>query len=121
MSWMRSRDKNFDLMFHTVGSIDPLFAALQGGLEKGGKYVTVIGDGDGRVVSLLLRTLWRTLKWPLWLGPSYTFFGVKTNAPDVVEDLKKVKELVESEKIEPSLVEKELELTEESFREMLQS
>lgn len=113
------KGQEFDSMFDTVGSIDPWLAAMQGAIKKGGKYVTVIGDGDGSLVNLFSRWFWRAFKGFVGLGPSYSFFSIKAGPPEAMEDLLKVKELVESEAIKPILVDQEFFLTPESFREML--
>lgn len=112
------KGQEFDLMFDAIGTLDPWLAAMDGGLKKGGKYATVIGDGDGSAFNLITRLLWRTIKYYIGMGPNYNFFGIKTGPPDVTEDLAKVTEFVEAGKIKPIMVEQEFELTTESFHEM---
>jgi NADPH:quinone reductase-like Zn-dependent oxidoreductase len=75
--------------------------AANGGLKKGGKCFINVGDG-GLLFAQILSLLW-------WLG----WFTVKNaEAPEVVvNDMKKIAELVEAGKVKPVLDDRKFELT----------
>ena len=115
------KDQQFDLIFDTVGGLDPWKAATQGGLKKGGKYVTTAGDGDDSIPRLIRNWSWRYLKYKLGLGPHYTFFRINTSPPDVEEDMKKLTELVQTEQVKPIVIPRSFELNTRSLHDMMEA
>lgn len=115
------KGKQFDIIFDTVGGIDQWKAAQEGGLKKGGKYVTTAGDCDHSIFNLIKNWGWRYLKYKLGLGIHYTFFRVKTSPPDVAQDMKILTELVEAEQVKPVIVPRSFELTTESLHAMMEA
>jgi NADPH:quinone reductase-like Zn-dependent oxidoreductase len=115
------KDQQFDIIFDTAGSLDSWRAAKDGGLKKGGRFLAAIGDGDRGIPGLLGNWAWRYLKYTLGLGPHYTFFRINTSPPDIVEDMKKLTELLEANKIKPVLVPQSFELTTESLHSMMKA
>lgn len=115
------KGKQFDVIFDTVGGLDPWKAAQEGGLKKGGKYVTTIGDGDNSVFNLFKNWGWRYLKYKLGLGTHYTFFRVNTSPPDVAQDMKKLTELIETDQVRPIIASDSFELTTQSLHDMMEA
>ena len=115
------KGQQFDIIFDTVGGIEPWKAAQEGGLKKGGKYITTIGDGDDNLVKLLARWGTRYLKYKLGLGTHYTFFRIDTNPPKGTEAMKTLTALVESEKVKPLVIPRSFELTTASLRDMMEA
>lgn len=115
------KGKQFDIILDTVGGLDPWKAAQEGGLQKGGKYVTTVGDGDNSVFNLIRNWGWRYFKYKLGLGIHYTFFRVRTWLPDVAQDMKKLTELVETDKVRPVIASDSYELTTQSLHAMMEA
>ena len=115
------KDQQFDLIFDTVGSVEPWRAAKKGGLKKGGRYITTNGDGDDSLVKLLIRWGFRSLLHKIGWGPYYNFFRINTTPPDVTEDLKTLTNLLETEKIQPLVIPRSFELTTASLHDMMKA
>lgn len=115
------KGQQFDIIFDAVGGLDPWMAAMDGGLKKGGKYMTTAGDGDNSIVKLILSWGWRYLKYLVGAGPHYTFFAIDTSPACAAEGLLKVTELVEEGKLKPILDPREFVLTTESMHEMIKA
>lgn len=113
------KGQQFDIIFDTVGGLDPWKAAKEDGLKKGGKYVTTAGDGDDSIPQLIRNWSWRYLMYKLRLGPHYTFFRINTNPPEVVDDMNKLSELIEKEQVKPIIIPRSFKLTTESLHEMM--
>jgi hypothetical protein len=83
--------------------------AANGGLKKGGKRFINVGDG-GLLFAQILSLLW----WlsSLFGAPEHGWFTVKNaEAPEVVvNDMKKIAELVVAGKVKPVLDDRKLEL-----------
>jgi NADPH:quinone reductase-like Zn-dependent oxidoreductase len=112
------KGKELDLVYDTVGGVEG-WEAAKGGLKKGGKFVTVVGDG-GAINTIILGIMWRKTLAFFWLGPEYNIFLTNTKAPEVVNDMKKLTELVEAGKVKPVLDAKKFELTTKSVHDMIQ-
>jgi NADPH:quinone reductase-like Zn-dependent oxidoreductase len=111
--------QNFDIIYDTVGGLEGWNAA-KSGLKKGGTFVTIVGDG-GSMPYLIGTIVWRKFKSVLGLCHSYKFFMCDNSSPAVVEDMKKITELVESGKVKPVLDERTFELTTKSVHEMVEA
>jgi NADPH:quinone reductase-like Zn-dependent oxidoreductase len=112
------KGKKLDLVFDTVGGYDSWLAA-KGGLKWGGKFVTIVGDG-GDVNNIILGIMWRKAMAYLG-GPEYNTFLTDTTAPEVVKDMKKMTELVESGKVKAVLDDRKFNLNTKSIRAMLEA
>jgi NADPH:quinone reductase-like Zn-dependent oxidoreductase len=95
------KGKELDLVYDTVGGVEG-WEAAKGGLKKGGKFVTIVGDGDE-------------------LAPEYNWFLTNTKAPEVVNDMKKLTELVEAGKVKAVLDAQKFVLTTKSVHDMIQA
>lgn len=115
------KGQQFDIIFDTVGGVDPWKAAKNGGLKKGGKYLTTTGDGDNSVVKLLARWGTRYIKYKMGLAPHYTFFRINTTPPTVTTDMKTLTNLVEAEKIKPLVIPRFFELTTASLHDIMKA
>ncbi|WP_340200899.1 NAD(P)-dependent alcohol dehydrogenase [Ascidiimonas sp. W6] len=115
------KGQEFDIIFDTVGGLDPWKAAKKSGLKKGGKYVTTAGDGDDSILRLIRNWSWRYLKYKLGLGPYYTFFRINTKPPEVAEDMKKLSKLVESGHVRPIIIPRSFELNTKSLHAMMEA
>lgn len=94
------KGKELDLVFDTIGGIKDCEAA-KGALKKGGKFVTIALFGNP--------------------DPEYHLFLTNTKAPEVVNDMKKLTELVEAGKVKPVLDVRKFELTTKSVNDMIQA
>lgn len=112
------KGKDLDIVYDTIGGYDSWVAA-QAGLKKGGTFVTIVGDGGG-FLSMLPGIFYRKFMW-YFGGPVYKIFLTNTKAPEVVNDMKKITELVESGKVKPVLDKASFELTTESVHEMIKA
>jgi NADPH:quinone reductase-like Zn-dependent oxidoreductase len=113
------KGKDLDLIFDCAGGYDGWLAA-QGGLKKkGGKFVTIVGDG-GSLPVMLMGIAWRKFM-SMFMGPAYLLFLTNTKAPTVETDFAKLTELIETGKVKPLLEEKKFELTTESLHEMIKA
>mmetsp|Transcript_4202 Transcript_4202/g.5527 ORF Transcript_4202/g.5527 Transcript_4202/m.5527 type:complete len:332 (+) Transcript_4202:20-1015(+) len=109
---------DLDLVFDTVGGIEG-WTAAQGGLKKGGKFISIVGDGGG-LPGMIPGILWR--KFMSNFGyPAYSIFLTDTSAPAVAADMAKITEMVEAGKVKPVLDERVFELTTESVHEMVKA
>jgi hypothetical protein len=84
--------------------MDPWLAAIDGGLKKGGKYLTAVGDNVGGMFRLVACWAWCSMKHRAGMGPHYTAFTVNDKPPGVVEDLRKLTELVKEGKVQPVMM-----------------
>jgi NADPH:quinone reductase-like Zn-dependent oxidoreductase len=107
-----------DVVFDTVGGYDGWLAA-QGGLKKGGVFVTVVGDGTS-IPKMIPGILWRKLM-SLFGGPTYDLYLTDTTAPAVVADMATITKMVESKEVKPVLDDRVFELTTESVHEMIKA
>lgn len=112
------KGKDFDMVYDTIGGEENWIAA-QGALKKGGRFVTIVGDGVGPG-SMIARVLYRKAM-SLFGGPAYDIFMTDTTAPAISEDMKKLTELVESGKVKPVLDGRSFELTTESMHKMIEA
>jgi len=112
------KGKELDLVYDTIGGIEG-WKAAQGGLKKGGRFVTIVGDGGG-LLSMVPGIIWRKLS-ALFGGPAYEVFLTNTKGPEVVKDMETITEMVEAGKIKPVVANDTFELTTESIHEMVKA
>jgi len=110
---------DLDLVFDTVGGYDG-WQAAQGGLKKGGKFISIVGDG-GSIGAIIRASIWRNAMYFLGLGASYKIFLTNTKAPEVESDMKKITELVESGSVKPLVDERDFELTTASLGDIIKA
>jgi 2-methylene-furan-3-one reductase len=113
------KGKEIDLVFDTVGGNEGWVAA-QGGLKKGGKFISIVGDGGG-LKAMIPGIVWRKTMALIGAGPEYTIFLTNSKAPDVVNDMKKITEMVEAGQVKPVLDPRKFELTTKSVHDMIQA
>jgi len=113
------RGQQFDQMFDTIGLLETWKAARDGALKKSGKYTTTTGDGFGGMTRLVTRTAARMVGHRLGLGPHYSFFSIDTKAPNVVQDMQALTDLVESERLRPIVFDEDYPFTTEGLQAML--
>jgi len=111
--------QELDLVFDTIGGKEG-WEAAKGALKKGGIFVTLVGDG-GSLFAMIPGVIWRKIMSKFGVNPSYRLFLTKTSAPDVVSDMKKLTEFIESGKVKPVLDERKFRLTTESIHEMVEA
>lgn len=112
------KGKDLDLVFDTIGGKEGWLAA-QAGLKRGGKFVSIVGDGGG-LKSMMPGIIFRKFM-AVFGNPSYTIFLTDTAAPCVVSDMAQMTEMVESGKVKPLLDERVFKLTTESVHEMIKA
>lgn len=109
------RGMELDLVFDTVGGVEGWVAA-KGALKKGGRFVTVAGDG-GSFFAMAPGIVFRKVA-ALFGAPPYIIFLTKSSAPTVGPDMAKITEMVEAGKVKPVVDDRVFELTTESMHEM---
>ena len=114
------KGKELDIVFDTIGGYEG-WQAAQGGLKKGGTFVTIVGDGGTSILALVPGVLYRKFLSLLGAGPKYELFLTNTKAPAVVQDMKQLTELVESGKVKPVLDDQSFQLTTASIHEMMKA
>jgi alcohol dehydrogenase len=119
------KGKDFDLVYDTVGGYEHWQVGQACLKKKGGTYVTIAGDYDGTsvpggMVGLIASTMWRKFM-SYFGGPAYHLFLTNTSPPDVVNDMKKITELVESGKVSPVLDGRSFQLETDSIHELMKA
>jgi NADPH:quinone reductase len=114
------KGKDFDVVYDTIGGYEH-WQIGQASLRKGGTFVTIAGDGPETSMPVyLMKVLWRKLM-SYFGSPTYKVFLTSSRPPEVVEDMKKLTELVESGKVKPVLDDRRFELTTESLLDMIKA
>lgn len=116
--------KDFDLVYDTIGGYLH-WQVGQASLKQGGKYVTIAGDYDGKgfpggLPGMIASTMWRKFM-SYFGGPAYCLFRTITKAPDVINDMNKITELVESGKVCAVLDGRSFELETDSIHELMKA
>ena len=112
--------KDFDVVYDTIGGYEH-WEVGQACIKKGATYVTIAGDGPGVSMPMfIVNVMYRKLMSYLG-GPGYTIFLTNSKPPAVVEDMKKLTELVESGKVKPILDDRKFALTTESVHDIIKA
>lgn len=110
------KGQNFDVVFDCVGGRESWVQA-QGGLKKGGRFVTIVGDGHfdmGMMMKIANRKLWSVFGWP-----RYRIFMTDTDTKEhITADLQELTRLVDEGKLKPLLDDRKFTLSDESVREL---
>lgn len=111
------RDKEFDLVFDTIGGLEH-WQVGQAALKKTGVYLTIVGDGGG-LATTMGKYVWRSLKAGLSFGHTYKIFLTNTKYKDVGNDMANITQLVEDGKVKPLLDEGRFDLTTQGVHDMI--
>lgn len=115
------KDKDFDVVYDTIGGYEH-WEVGYASLKKDGTFVTIAGDGPGTSLPVYFaKVIWRKLMSYFGSSPAYQFFLTNTTAPAVVDDMKKITELVEAGKVKPVLDDRRFELTTKSLLDLIQA
>jgi NADPH:quinone reductase-like Zn-dependent oxidoreductase len=112
------KGKDFDVVYDTIGGYEH-WEVGHAALKKKGTFVTIAGDpGSFGLPGMVVKVLWR--KFVSYFGqPTYKIFLTDSTPPAVVENMKKITELVEGGKVKPVLDGKTYTLTNESLHDMI--
>ncbi|CAB9497629.1 Mycocerosic acid synthase-like polyketide synthase [Seminavis robusta] len=113
------KGKDFDLVFDTIGGLEH-WQIAQASLKKGGRFITVVGDG-GSLVSLIAKATWRKMLGSVGLGIPYAFFLTDTTYDGLGKDMAQMTEMVEGGKVKALLDERRFELTQEGLQDFIKA
>ena len=104
------QEKEFDMVLDTIGSYDH-WKVAQASMKPNGVFVTIVGDNSGSMLTDISKILYRFLKGKIFGGQQYRLFMNSTKAPEIVERMADLSEMVSQGKVKPVLDEKQFDLT----------
>lgn len=114
------KGKDFDMVFDTIGSYEHWNVA-QASMKPNGTFVTIVGDNSGSILSDISKVLWRFLYGKIFGGQQYRLFMNSTAAPEIVERMADLSEMVAKGAVKPVLDDKQFNLTTKGVQELVKA
>ena len=112
--------QDFDMVFDTIGSYEH-WKVAQANMKPNGFFVTIVGDNSGSMLSDISKILWRFLYGKIFGGQQYRLFMNSTSAPEIVERMADLSEMVSKGSLKPVLDDQRFDLTTKGVQDLIKA